>query len=102
MGKAYDGRPRFNRWGKHYLRALMRAHQLQMCTNFKDPGLQVYGGPRFKDLRSEGDQVFVSVPMAPPSSAAAVSRPSVASRPSAAASPPSNVGAATYYNSGGG
>lgn len=28
MTKALDGADRFNRWGKHYLRALMRAHQV--------------------------------------------------------------------------
>jgi hypothetical protein len=27
--------------GVHYLRSLLRAHQLRTCTNFMDPGLQV-------------------------------------------------------------
>eukprot|EP00930_Biecheleria_cincta_P086001 TRINITY_DN75374_c0_g1_i1.p1 TRINITY_DN75374_c0_g1~~TRINITY_DN75374_c0_g1_i1.p1 ORF type:complete len:556 (+),score=99.45 TRINITY_DN75374_c0_g1_i1:62-1729(+) len=62
MVKALTGEDRFNRWGKHYLRALLRAHQLQTCTNFMDPGLQVYGGQRFKEFRKEGDTVFVSIP----------------------------------------
>jgi hypothetical protein len=26
MTKAFDGDKRFNRWGKHYLRALTRSH----------------------------------------------------------------------------
>jgi hypothetical protein len=39
MLKALDGKERFDRWGKHYLRALMRAHQMQVCTNFLDAGL---------------------------------------------------------------
>jgi len=26
MTKSLDGSQRFNRWGKHYLRALMRSH----------------------------------------------------------------------------
>jgi len=34
MSKALKGQQRFNRWGKHYLRAVVRAHQLQLCTNF--------------------------------------------------------------------
>jgi hypothetical protein len=28
MLKAIDGSQRFNRWGKHYLRAITRSHQL--------------------------------------------------------------------------
>jgi hypothetical protein len=31
----------FERWGKHYLPSLARAHLLQQCNNFKDPGIQV-------------------------------------------------------------
>lgn len=39
------------RWGRHYLLSLARAHHLQICSNFKDPGVQFYGGPLFKSLR---------------------------------------------------
>lgn len=67
MSKALDGEERFNRWGKHYLRALTRAHQLQLCTNFMDTGLQVYGGQLFRALREEGDATFVSLPPPKPS-----------------------------------
>ena len=31
------------KWGKHYLQSLQRAHELQQCNNFKDPGVQFYG-----------------------------------------------------------
>jgi hypothetical protein len=62
MSKALRGKSRFDRWGKHYLRALMRAHQLELCTNFMDPGLQLYGGELFKTLRTNGDKVFVALP----------------------------------------
>eukprot|EP00746_Dinoflagellata_sp_MGD_P138916 gnl/MRDRNA2_/MRDRNA2_72470_c0_seq1.p1 gnl/MRDRNA2_/MRDRNA2_72470_c0~~gnl/MRDRNA2_/MRDRNA2_72470_c0_seq1.p1 ORF type:complete len:1023 (-),score=174.32 gnl/MRDRNA2_/MRDRNA2_72470_c0_seq1:198-3188(-) len=62
MSKALNGRERFDRWGKHYLRALMRAHQLQQCTNFMDHGLQVYGGSLFLALRDEGDNIFLTLP----------------------------------------
>jgi hypothetical protein len=64
MAKALMGKARFDRWGKHYLRALMRAHQLQVCTNFMDPGLQIYGGSLFKQTRDRGDTVFLE--LAPP------------------------------------
>mmetsp|Transcript_42665 Transcript_42665/g.117708 ORF Transcript_42665/g.117708 Transcript_42665/m.117708 type:complete len:765 (-) Transcript_42665:151-2445(-) len=60
--KALLGAQRFERWGRHYLRALARSHQLQLCTNFMDDGLQVYGGSLFQALRAEGDAIFVSLP----------------------------------------
>jgi len=63
MSKALNSKDRFNRWGKHFVRALMRAHQLQLCTNFMDPGLQQYGGDLFKQLRSQGDQAFLALPL---------------------------------------
>jgi hypothetical protein len=51
MTKAIDGSQRFNRWGKHYLRAITRSHQLMQQTNYMDTGLQVYGGPSLENLR---------------------------------------------------
>merc|ERR1719409_1659363 len=66
MSKALQGQQRFNRWGKHYLRALCRSHQLQLCTNFMDTGLQGYGGDLFKLLRSQGDTVFLELPAPTP------------------------------------
>lgn len=98
MSKALKGKERFNRWGKHYLRALMRAHQLQVCTNFMDPGLQPYGGTLFRELRATGDSIFLTLP--PP-------KPSAKSRPSSAvgSSPAKPVQApnmTTYYAGAGG
>eukprot|EP00747_Dinoflagellata_sp_TGD_P164295 gnl/TRDRNA2_/TRDRNA2_184047_c0_seq1.p1 gnl/TRDRNA2_/TRDRNA2_184047_c0~~gnl/TRDRNA2_/TRDRNA2_184047_c0_seq1.p1 ORF type:complete len:1086 (+),score=163.33 gnl/TRDRNA2_/TRDRNA2_184047_c0_seq1:79-3336(+) len=78
MSKALQGKERFNRWGKHYLRALMRSHQLQLCTNFMDPGLQVYGGDLFKRLREEGDAVFISLPPPKPTGTAGRASPQFA------------------------
>eukprot|EP01083_Nonionella_stella_P123727 373003_1 len=67
LNKAFKGQPRFNRWGKHYLRALLRAHSVNLCTNFMDPGLQVNGGDLFRILRAKGDEVFVNLPAPKPS-----------------------------------
>merc|ERR1711879_214765 len=105
MAKALDGQDRFQRWGRHYLRALLRAHQLQFCTNFMDVGLQQYGGYLFKALRDEGDAIFVSLPPPKPSTAPARQSTSTAfggyggaSTTSCNSSPDMN----TYYAGSGG
>jgi uncharacterized protein YegL len=59
----------FNRWGKHYLRSIVMAHQLQLCTNFKDPGLQLYGGALFHEQRDIADDIFCNMPPPKPSRA---------------------------------
>ncbi|CAE7472181.1 ITIH3, partial [Symbiodinium microadriaticum] len=52
----------FCRWGMHYLPSLQRAHALQQCNNFKDPGIQFYGGSLFTSVRDVADDVFCSMP----------------------------------------
>jgi len=52
-------------WGAHYLRSLARAHFTQQCNNFKDPGVQVYGGQLFEQVRERADETFLALP--PPS-----------------------------------
>jgi hypothetical protein len=96
-GKALDGKARFKRWGRHYLRALARAHQLQACTNFMDPGLQAYGGALFRSERRRGDAVFLSLPPPKPDVRGAASN---ASSSSAAAAAPNMT--SYYAGSGGG
>ena len=76
----------YDRWGVHYLRSLGRAHELQCCSNFRDPGLQRYGGSLFREVRDDADDLFVKLPPPTPSttrSAAPVdmSRYNVASGP---------------------
>eukprot|EP00604_Paraphysomonas_vestita_P000936 CAMPEP_0174819540 /NCGR_PEP_ID=MMETSP1107-20130205/2831_1 /TAXON_ID=36770 /ORGANISM="Paraphysomonas vestita, Strain GFlagA" /LENGTH=1055 /DNA_ID=CAMNT_0016033225 /DNA_START=867 /DNA_END=4034 /DNA_ORIENTATION=+ len=60
--KAFNGKERFKRWGRHYLRAVARAHQIQQCTNYMDPGLQLYGSKFFQTVVEEGGKVFLSLP----------------------------------------
>lgn len=102
MSKALQGKERFNRWGKHYLRALMRAHQLQVCTNFMDPGLQLYGGSLFRSLRARGDSIFLTLP--PPKKQAYIPPEVSYGAPAATAarqrSPSPNMN--TYYAGAGG
>mmetsp|Transcript_115948 Transcript_115948/g.322893 ORF Transcript_115948/g.322893 Transcript_115948/m.322893 type:complete len:660 (-) Transcript_115948:306-2285(-) len=62
------------RWGIHYLPSVMFAHKLQICNNFKDPGVQGYGGKLFSVLRDEADDIFCKLP-APKPTARSWSRP---------------------------
>lgn len=52
----------FKKWGRHYLRSLRCAHSQQYCNNFKDPGVQNYGGNLFEELRDETDDIFNTIP----------------------------------------
>ena len=63
MLKSIDGNARFSRWGRHYLRALCRSHQLMQQTNYMDKGLQVYGGPLFNKLKESGGKAFQLIPL---------------------------------------
>lgn len=64
---AYSQQGHFNRWGTHYLPSLRCAHQRQQCNNFKDPGVQHYGGDLFRALRDAAEEVFLSLPPPKPS-----------------------------------
>eukprot|EP00928_Gymnodinium_smaydae_P035026 TRINITY_DN24710_c0_g2_i1.p1 TRINITY_DN24710_c0_g2~~TRINITY_DN24710_c0_g2_i1.p1 ORF type:complete len:749 (+),score=136.98 TRINITY_DN24710_c0_g2_i1:195-2249(+) len=55
------------KWGIHYLQSLMFAHELQQCNNFKDPGVQLYGGDLFRELRDAADATFNTLPPPQPS-----------------------------------
>ena len=101
MTKALQGKPRFKRWGKHYLRALMRSHQLQVCTNFMDTGLQMYGGDMFRRLREEGDKMFLSLPP-PTRRVARASEPTSSPAARGRARSPSPDMNSYYAGSGGG
>jgi len=68
----------FHKWGRHYLPSLSFAHKMQQCNNFKDPGVQVYGGALFESIRDEADDQFNKLP--PP-------KPSLASRGSVSYAP---------------
>ena len=109
--EATSRRDWYTKWGKHYLPSLAQAHRLQQCNNFKDPGIQAYGGVLFNTLRDEADANFMKLPPptpsggAPASSYRARSMPSGglgvggASRAAAAAAPPARAPInMSYYN----
>eukprot|EP01125_Pyxidicula_operculata_P008023 TRINITY_DN2707_c0_g1_i1.p1 TRINITY_DN2707_c0_g1~~TRINITY_DN2707_c0_g1_i1.p1 ORF type:complete len:698 (-),score=116.16 TRINITY_DN2707_c0_g1_i1:47-1894(-) len=52
----------YERWGKHYLPSLAGAHLHQYCNNFKDPGVQKYGGITFNKIRDGIDEIFCKIP----------------------------------------
>nr|QBK86047.1 MAG: von willebrand factor type A domain protein [Marseillevirus LCMAC101] len=56
----------FDKWGQYYLPSLAMAHSEQICTNFKDPGLQFYGGSLFLTIQDELDSIFLSLPAPAP------------------------------------
>merc|ERR1719424_1277243 len=58
----------YDRWGRHFLPSVQRAHLLQQCTNFKDPGMQHYGGDVFREVRDIADDRFNELPAPVPSS----------------------------------
>jgi len=69
--EATSRRDWYIKWGKHYLPSLAQAHRLQQCNNFKDPGIQAYGGVLFNVLRDEADANFMKLPPPTPSGGAA-------------------------------
>lgn len=95
--KAVESEDWYNKWGKHYLLSIQRAHECQVCNNFKDPGVQLYGGQQFSVLRDKIEENFCNLPAPKPS----IKLYSYRSGNSGVAyTPPTNMG--SYMNSGGG
>eukprot|EP01117_Protostelium_nocturnum_P008641 TRINITY_DN30_c0_g3_i1.p1 TRINITY_DN30_c0_g3~~TRINITY_DN30_c0_g3_i1.p1 ORF type:complete len:660 (-),score=241.11 TRINITY_DN30_c0_g3_i1:53-2032(-) len=88
----------YDRWGKHFLPSLRRAHLFQQCNNFKDPGVQNYGGAMFRATRDKIDDIFCQLP--PPNPKPKVNRNNFSTAKAAPAQPVNmrNV----YYNAYGG
>lgn len=55
---AVSKREFFDKWGKHYLPSLAMAHAAQQCNNFKDPGVQRYGGALFTQIADDAEDIF--------------------------------------------
>ena len=56
----------FEKWGRHYIPSLLYAHANQICNNFKDPGVQKYGGDLFRKIRDVADDLFSRLPAPKP------------------------------------
>ena len=92
----------FLKWGKHYLPSLSMAHLHQQCNNFKDPGVQGYGGDLFLKLRDIAEEKFMRLPPATPSrfNYGVYGGSSYTSSHTSSYNPPVNMSA--FYNAGGG
>jgi hypothetical protein len=66
VSSAYSRGDWFDRWGRHYLPSLVSAHQAQQCNNFKDPGVQHYGGEMFRAIQDRVDGLFCELPAPEP------------------------------------
>lgn len=68
MSEAVSCAEYYEKWGRHYMPSVMFAHRMQQCNNFKDPGVQLYGGALFGDLRDVADDIFCQLPAPEPTS----------------------------------
>ena len=91
----------FSRWGRHFLPSLARAHALQACNNFKDPGVQLYGGALFSSARDAADDIFCKLPPPRPSRGGGA-RGGKGGRGGGGHSASTPISMASYHNSGGG
>jgi hypothetical protein len=62
VAEALETKESFERWGQHYLPSLGAAHLYQVSNNCKDPGVQEYGGPLFRALRADTEDIFLKIP----------------------------------------
>ena len=67
LSEAVSKREYYDKWGKDYMPSLMMAHLHQQCNNFKDPGVQGYGGKLFISIRDKADDIFCNMDPPKPS-----------------------------------
>jgi hypothetical protein len=67
VASAFSAPDAWQRWGAHYARALLSFHRAEACSNFKDPGLNAYGGGYTKRLREAISTMCDNLPVPKPS-----------------------------------
>ena len=55
------------KWGEHQLRQLVRALNMQIKNNFRDPAVQHFGGKKFHEFADIADDIYNSMPTPTPS-----------------------------------
>jgi hypothetical protein len=99
VSEAFSQDQYLRKWGLHYVRSLSLAHANRVCINFKDPGVQHYGGKKFNSLRDEYEKVFLTVTPPTPSMSADSFDPVTKAKVNAAGgAPAAPVSMAAYYN----
>jgi len=99
LSEAFGKQEWFQKWGRHYIPSLLTGHRFQQCNNFKDPGVQFYGGALFKQIQNLADDIFLNLP-APVPTAQNHHRGHGTKMSSTKAAAPVNM--ARYYNNYGG
>lgn len=90
---AFENTNYYQTWGQHYLRALMNAYNYQQCNNFKDPGVQHFGGKLFNSISDSIEEIFIKIPPPIPTGYIYSGTSGTSSR---------GVSMTTYYNQNGG
>ncbi len=61
LGKSLEKPEWFQKWGFHYLKSIIRAHELEKCMNFKDKSIQYYTTPDFTTEQKRIEDIFCNL-----------------------------------------
>lgn len=67
LGKSLEKPEWFKKWGFHYLKSIIRAHELEKCMNFKDKSIQYYTSPDFTVEQKRIEDIFCNLTPPTPS-----------------------------------
>ena len=62
LTKALSSDEWFRAWGYNHILAYRRALEQKVCVNFKDQAVQRFSSLRFKEIQSEGNEIFAQLP----------------------------------------
>jgi len=65
--KAIERQEWYNKWGKHYLRSVLCAYEMEICLNFKDLTPKHFSSSLFLEYQSQIEDVFSKIELPPPS-----------------------------------
>ncbi len=61
LGKSLEKPEWFQKWGFHYLKSIIRAHELEKCMNFKDKSIQYYTTQDFITEQKRIEDIFCNL-----------------------------------------
>lgn len=62
ISKAVLSEEFYNSWGKNHLLLYKRALEKQLCVNFKEQALKIFGGDLFNEICEKGNDIFANIP----------------------------------------